>query len=187
MKKLTLILMLLAAGLMAVSCGHDEPDDPNEITRVQDGNGKVFLENGTLVDANLDYTQSELEQALQQYEWEREYCFFYDNHNISSRVSELRYMPITIHTNGTIDITDEYPLRQREYTIKGKILTMSLIEDVFSSYYELPRDFVIVALDISENGGRMIMDTNLKGYEYKNYDPNSMSTRMVWKAKMTDS
>ena len=185
MKKITLILMLLAAGLMAVSCGHDdEPVDPNDITRVQDGNGKVFLENGTLVDANLDYTQAELEQALQQYDWEREYCFFYDNHNISSRISELRYMPIIIHTNGTIDITDEYPLRQREYTIKGKILTMSLIEDVWSSYYELPRDFVIVALDIKENGGRMIMDTNLKGYEYKNYDSNSISVRMVWKAKM---
>ena len=161
MKKLTLILMLLAAGLMAVSCGHDEPVDPNEITRVQDGNGKVFLENGTLVDANLDYSQEELEQALKLYEWEREYCFFYDNHNISSRISELRYMPIIIHTNGTIDITDEYPLRQREYTIKGKILTMSLID-----------------------GGRMIMDTNLKGYEYKNYDSNSISVRMVWKAKM---
>ena len=184
MKKLTLILMLLTAGLMAVSCGHDEPVDPNEITRVQDGNGKVFLDNGTLVDANLDYTQAELEQALQQYDWEREYCFFYDNRNVSSRISELRYMPITIHTNGTIDITDEYPLRYREYTIKGKILTMSLIEDVLSSYYELPRDFVIVALDINENGGRMIMDTNLKGYEYKNYDPNSISVRMVWNAKM---
>ena len=47
MKKLTLILMLLAAGLMAISCGHDEPVDPNAITRVQDGNGKVFLENGS--------------------------------------------------------------------------------------------------------------------------------------------
>ena len=46
MKKLTLILMLLAAGLMAISCGHDEPVDPNEITRVQDGKGKVFLEQG---------------------------------------------------------------------------------------------------------------------------------------------
>ena len=38
MKKLTLILMLLAVGLMAVSCGHsDEPEPvkPDEITRVQ--------------------------------------------------------------------------------------------------------------------------------------------------------
>ena len=71
MKKLTLILMLLAAGLMAISCGHDEPVDPNEITRVQDGKGKVFLENGTLVDANLDYTQAELIDALNKYDWER--------------------------------------------------------------------------------------------------------------------
>ena len=56
MKKLTLIMMMLAAGLMAVSCGDskDEPVTPDEITRVQDGNGKVFLENGTLVNANLD-------------------------------------------------------------------------------------------------------------------------------------
>ena len=79
MKKLALILMLLAAGLMAVSCGHDEPDDPNAVTRVQDGNGKVFLENGLLVEANLNYTQNDLINALATYEWERDYCFYYDN------------------------------------------------------------------------------------------------------------
>ena len=80
MKKITLILMLLAAGLLAVSCGHDdEPVDPNEITRVQDGNGKVFLESGLLVEANLNYTQNDLINALATYEWERDYCFYYDN------------------------------------------------------------------------------------------------------------
>ena len=58
MKRLTLILMLLAVGLMAVSCGHsDEPEPvkPDEITRVQDGNGKIFLENGSLIEANTAF------------------------------------------------------------------------------------------------------------------------------------
>lgn len=50
--------MLLAVGLMAVSCGHsDEPEPvkPDEITRVQDGNGKIFLENGSLIEANTAF------------------------------------------------------------------------------------------------------------------------------------
>ena len=47
MKKISLYLLMILATGMFTSCGDDEP----EITRVQDGNGKVFLETGTLVDA----------------------------------------------------------------------------------------------------------------------------------------
>ena len=124
MKKLALILMLFAAGLMAVSCGHDdEPVDPNEITRVQDGNGKVFLENGTLVDANLDYTQAELIDALNKYDWEREYSFYYDNRKISPKM-EINAMPRIIHPDGTIEF--DFPIeegRLRLYTVSGKQIT----------------------------------------------------------------
>ena len=40
MKKISLYLLMILATGMLTSCGDDEP----EITRVQDGNGKVFLE-----------------------------------------------------------------------------------------------------------------------------------------------
>ena len=45
MKKISLYLLMILATGMLTSCGDDEP----EITRVQDGNGKVFLETGTLI------------------------------------------------------------------------------------------------------------------------------------------
>ena len=112
MKKLTLILMLLATGLMAVSCGHDEPDDPNAVTRVQDGNGKVFLENGLLVEANLNYTQNDLINALATYEWERDYCFYYDNKTISNK-TDISAMPILMHTDMTIEF--DFPIESARF------------------------------------------------------------------------
>ena len=57
MKKVIFLFTVIATAIIAVSCGHsDEPDPvkPDEITRVKDGNGKVFLENGVLVDANIE-------------------------------------------------------------------------------------------------------------------------------------
>ena len=72
--------MLLIAGLMAVSCGHSdefEPEKPDEITRVQDGNGKIFLENGLLVEANTAFNESLMNQAFAETNWKRSYSFLY--------------------------------------------------------------------------------------------------------------
>ena len=55
-----LCLLVGISPIYLASCGDNENEPDNVITRVQDGNGKVFLEKGILVDANLDYTQSEL-------------------------------------------------------------------------------------------------------------------------------
>ena len=82
MKKVIFLFIVIATAIIAVSCGHsDEPDPvkPDEITRVKDGNGKVFLENGVLVDANIDYTSAELSKALTENEWYFDYGFYYDN------------------------------------------------------------------------------------------------------------
>ena len=185
MKKLTLILMLLSAGLMAVSCGHDEPDDPNEITRVQDGNGKVFLENGTLVDANLDYTQAELEQALQQYDWEREYSFYYDNRKISPKM-EINAMPRIIHPDGTIEFDFSIEdARVRLYTVSGKQITAIMNAPVWSSSMYPPVVLTVVSLDMTQSYGRIVMDRKLS-WDVDGYLTNSLYVRMVWKAKMAN-
>ena len=83
------ILCLLLCSFLISSCGGDDKNDEigdDVITRVQDGNGKVFLENGELVDATLDFTQQDLENAISSYEWERAYGFYYDNHKIGQRI-----------------------------------------------------------------------------------------------------
>ena len=178
-------MMLLAAGLMAVSCGDDkdEPVNPDEITRVQDGNGKVFLENGTLVDANLDYTQAELEQALNQYDWEREYSFYYDNHKISQKM-EINAMPRIIHPDGTIEF--DFPIedaRVRLYTVSGKQITAIQNAPSWSSSMYSPVVLTVVSLDMTENSGRIVMDRKID-MELDGYSTSSLYVRMVWKAKM---
>ena len=117
MKKISLYLLMILATGMFTSCGDDEP----EITRVQDGNGKVFLETGTLVDANLSFSEAELEQALSTYKWEREYSFYYDNQTISNRY-EVKGLPTVMHPDGTIELeslsgeasTSHYVVRDKQ-------------------------------------------------------------------------
>jgi hypothetical protein len=173
-------------GFILISCGHDEPVDPNEITRVQDGNGKVFLENGTLVDANLDYTQAELEQALQQYDWEREYSFYYDNRKISPKM-EINAMPRIIHPDGTIEFDFSIEdARVRLYTISGKQITAIQNAPSWSSSMYPPVVLTVVSLDMTETSGRIVMDRKID-MELDGYSTSSLYVRMVWKARMTDS
>ena len=189
MKKITLILMLLATGLMAVSCGDskDEPVSPDEITRVQDGNGKVFLENGTLVNANLDYTQAELIDALNKYDWEREYSFYYDNHKISPK-TEIDAMPRIIHPDGTIEF--DFPIeegRLRLYTVSGKQITAIYQAPAWSSSWYPDVVLTVVSLDMTETSGRIVMDRKIFREDLEGFSSASLYVRMVWKAKMTDS
>lgn len=184
--RLSKSFFVIFIGIIMISCGHDEPVDPNEITRVQDGNGKVFLENGTLVDANLDYTQAELEQALQQYDWEREYSFFYDNRKISPK-TEIDAMPRIIHPDGTIVF--DFPAedaRVRTYTVSGKQITATQQAPPWSSSMYSPVVLTVVSLDMTERSGRIVMDRKID-MELDGYSTGSLYVRMVWKAKMIDS
>lgn len=179
-------LFVIIVWLVMISCGHDEPVDPNEVTRVQDGNGKVFLENGTLVDANLDYTQAELIDALNKYDWEREYSFYYDNRKISPK-TEIDAMPRTIHPDGTIVF--DFPAedaRVRLYTVSGKQITAIQNAPSWSSSMYSPVVLTVVSLDMTEGSGRIVMDRKVD-MELDGYSTSSLYVRMVWKAKMTDS
>ena len=171
---------------MMISCGRDEPVGADEITRVQDGNGKVFLENGLLVDANLDYTQAELEEALKSYEWEREYSFYYDNHTISSK-TEIGGMPVAIHGNGTIEFDfDIEDARVRTYTVSGKKITAIMQAPVWSSASYPPVTLIVVSLDMADDSVRIVMDRKID-MELDGYSSSSLYVRMVWRAKKADS
>ena len=182
----TYLFFIVFIGLLMISCGHDEPVGSDEITRVQDGNGKVFLENGLLVDANLDYTQAELDQALKSYDWEREYSFYYDNHTISSK-TEIGGMPVAIHGDGTIEFDfDIEDARVRTYTVSGKKITAIMQTPVWSSSYYPPVTLIVVSLDMTDDSGRIVMDRKID-MELDGYSSSSLYVRMVWRAIKADS
>lgn len=184
--RLSKSFFVIFIGFIMISCGRDEPVDPNEITRVQDGNSKVFLENGTLVNANLDYTQAELIDALNKYDWEREYSFYYDNHKISPKM-EINAMPRIIHPDGTIEFDFSIEEgRLRTYTVSGKQITAIYQAPAWSSSWYPAVVLTVVSLDMTETSSRIVMDRKID-MELDGYSTSSLYVRMVWKAKMTDS
>ena len=185
MKRLTLILMLLAAGLMAVSYGHSDELDPNEITRVQDGNGKAFIENGVLVDANTDFSSSQLSKALNEHEWVRVSSFHYDNKHVGG-LFDIPGAPLFIHKNGTVGYDPKLFTGEalvRNYTIKGREMTVKASHnDPWSSSYYPDEVYTIVSVDANVDFGRIIMDRKVNGIVdgFEDYDSNSLYQRFVW-------
>ena len=176
MKKISIYLVSFMAAMLLISCGDDEP----EITRVQDGNGKVFLETGTLVDANLNFSEAELEEALKTYQWEREYSFYYDNYTVSNRY-EIKGLPIFMHPDGTIEYDDA---SSAKYTATDKFILVSNEVQVGVNNYSYYDMLKVVSLDLTEDAGRMVIDRIVPmGYGKSDYS-NTTYTRMVWKAVM---
>lgn len=179
MKKLSLILLSLA--FVLVSCGNVEPDDPTRVTRPQDGNGKVFLENGTLVDATLDFTSEQLKAALSQYEWKQEYCFYYNNTEVKSR-SDIGGMPLKIFTDGTMAfkwvVEGHSQFLFKDITQKGKLLIATHNPDPMSSAFLPATSYIVVALDVDDEVQRIVMD-NVPNKDDEN---SAQRVRMVWYA-----
>ena len=162
------------AAMLLVSCGDNEP----EITRVQDGNGKVFLETGILVDANLNFSQAELELALKTYRWEREYSFYYDNFTVSNRY-KIKGLPIVMNPDGTIEYDDA---SSAKYTATDKLILISNEVQVGVNSYSYYDKLKVVSLDMTEDACRMIIDRIVpNGYGKSDYS-NMPCTRMVWRA-----
>jgi len=178
------ILSLIISSFFISSCGDDDKnDEPGDdvITRVQDGNGKVFLESGELVDATLDFTQQDIENAISNYEWERAYGFYYDNHKIEQK-SEFDFMPVYIHSDFTMEYTNSnINTRIRELSVVGRQLT-SILNNPISSTYLPDQYFTVVALDINDGKGRMIMDCKYR-VEVEGFSKKSLAIRLVWYTK----
>ena len=187
MNKLFISFVLLSFSVALTACGgNDEPipEKTDEITRVQDGNGKVFLENGVLVAANIDYTAAELNEALTGHEWYFDYGFYYDNHNVSPKMDLSRSFPTNIHVDGTIEYQN-YPIeegRVRDYSINGKEMTVKFRQDNIASSLYIPNStFIIIALDMNNGDGRIIMDHQSLTAPLEGYDENSSFARSIWR------
>lgn len=186
MKKVIFLFTVIATAIIAVSCGHsDEPDPvkPDEITRVKDGNGKVFLENGVLVDANIDYTSAELCKALTEHEWYFDYGFYYDNSHVSPKKEFGGYWPTNIHVDGTIEYS-KFPRQEgkiRDFSINGKELISTPRTEIHSGFAIPVEKYVIIALDLSDDGSsRMILDRQLSAAPIDGYDVHSSFARLIW-------
>lgn len=168
MKTYRLLLMALVAcfTMAFVSCGDDDPsgEDDGKITRVQDGDGKAFLEDGKLVDANLKYTRELRDSAFSHYDWTYEYVICYDNKRISQKIDEsdnqpYRLWPTNIYADSTLVMYTLQMYRYR-YEIEGRKLIATLIEYPWQSFIDGPCTFKVVAIDLYAKGknGRIIMD-----------------------------
>ena len=181
MKKLTLILMLLATGLMAVSCGHSdepEPEKPDEITRVQDGNGKIFLENGLLVEANTTFNESLMNQALAETNWKRSYSFLYDNHHVSGIIEyNNRFMPFELLPDKKAKFSDN---TTRPYSMSGRTISFTANPSSSTSFPSNP--YTIVAIDYTESMKRIVTDVWAAGIVKipDGYDMKTTTIRTVW-------
>ena len=166
------IFSFIMLSFFVSSCGGDDKNDEigdDVITRVQDGNGKV------------DFTQQDLENAISSYEWERAYGFYYDNHKIGQRI-EFDFMPVYIHSDFTMQYTNSnISTRIRELSVVGRQLT-SILNNPISSTYMPDQYFTVVALDIDDGKGRMIMDCKYR-MEVEGYSKKSLAIRLVWYTK----
>ena len=176
MNKLTMILLFVAAGLMAVSCGHDEPEFYS-----QEATGETFIENGVLVKANTDFSLDILAYALSKHEWKRVSIFYYDDEHVSDKVT-IPGAPLYIHKNGTVEyissIGDGAGIRQ--YIINGKQLTVTMKDSPWwSDAYYFDEVYTVVSVDLKKNSGRIIMDRELSG-SIDALDFDATHERSVW-------
>ena len=175
MKRLVVIVLLIAAGLMAVSCGHDEP----EYYR-QEATGEIFIENGVLVKANTDFTLEMLTYALNKHEWKRVSIFYYDNEEYVSDKFSIPGAPQYIHRDGTVEYNSNDDARIRQYIVNGKQLTVTMRDHPWwSSAYYFDEVYTVVSVDLRKHSGRIIMDRELsRSIDGLDFDPTH--ERSVW-------
>lgn len=181
MKKIELLFMLLLAVIIASSCGgNDEPKPvkPDEITRVQDGNGKIFLENGLLVEANTAFSEVMMNQALAETSWKRAYGFLYDNHHVSGVIEySNRFIPLELLPDKIAKFSDN---ATRPYSVSGR--TISFTANPLSSTFFPINSYTIVSIDYTESLKRMVTDVLAADIVLipEGYDPKTTTIRIVW-------
>lgn len=183
-----LLIAVVACFVMAfVSCGSDEPSgggDDGKITRVQDGDGKAFLEDGKLVDANLKYTRELRDSAFSHYDWTFEYAICYDNKRISGKIKDIKnYTPFPDSIGS--DFTMRFKGResyQYSYELDGRKLIAKLFDMAYYNLYEPPHSLKVVAIDISGAISRVIIDERHEK-QTEGFSVASSYLRMVFSGK----
>lgn len=171
MKRILYLFIAVSTLLFAASCSNDEPTGG-----VKDQAGKVFLENGKMVNANTEFMSPRLSAALSQQKWVLDYAFYYDKNRVSDKM-DIFGLPISIYPNKIIEynLGSEY-LNFQDYTVEEKkIKSYKGKTDPQQSSIIFPIYYTVVAVDAD----RIIMDTPKK-YENSNFHPESTYARMVW-------
>ena len=158
MNKLTIITFWVAAGLMAVSCDHDEPEFYS-----QEATGKTFIENGVMVDANTDFSHEMLAFALNKHEWKRVSIFYYEDEEHVSDKFSIPGGPQYIHKDGTVEYNTKDDAHIRQYILDGKQLTVTVTLPWWSNAYYFDEVYTVVSVDLRKHSGRIIMDRELSG------------------------
>ncbi len=113
----------------------------------------------------------------------QEYAFYYDNKTVSGK-TEIPWLPTKMHIDATIEYDTDIPAcKTRLMSIDGKVITATMRFDPTSSSFYPAEKYIVVALDMSQNTGRIVMDQKLPN-EVKGYDASSLYARMVWKAEI---
>lgn len=161
--------MAVAMCLAMPSCGSsDEPDNPGEaptededtveITRPQDGDGKVFLENGIIVDATTNITNADITKALADTTWELSYYIVYNNSSVSDTAHAsgqiVNYvLPILLYPDKIAYFGN---LDKRSYSVRGKTLIIS--PNYWSSVWIENVYYTVVSIDYTDSLRRIILD-----------------------------
>ena len=168
--RLLLIAVVACCAMAFVSCGDDDPSggDDGKITRVQDGDGKAFLENGKLVDANLKYKRELRDSAFAHYDWTSEYAICYDNKRISGKIKDIENytFPDSIGSDFTMRFNGWLDRYMYSYEIEGRKLITKMIYLPQYSYIDVIHTIKVVAIDINGDKGRVIIDekNDIKGF-----------------------
>ena len=180
------LIAVVACFVMAfVSCGSDEPSgggDDGKITRVQDGDGKAFLESGKLVDANLKYTRDLRDSAFSHYDWTAEYAICYDNKRISGKIKDVAdyTFPDSIGSDSTMKFNGWLERYTYSYEIEGRKLIAKMIYLPYYSFIDVAHTIKVVAIDINGDKGRVIVDEK---HDIKGFSMASSYVRVVLSGK----
>lgn len=181
-------MTLIAVALISVACGDDEP----EFTT---GNGKTFIENGVMVEANTEFTTSQLIKALREHEWKNTSMFYYDDHKITGNCRDEGLMgPLYLHKDGIAEYDECFPdyMNFRPYVADRKTLIIKAIDQPwYSSTILYDEHYPVVSVDAHKDWGRIITENVGKGHcdaldgvwrlGDPPYDPDRVYYfRMVW-------
>lgn len=184
--RLLLIAVVACCAMAFVSCGDDEPSgggDDGEITRVQDGDGKAFLESGKLVDVNLKYTRELCDSAFSHYDWTAEYAICYDNKRISGKIKDVAdyTFPDSIGSDFTMKFNGWIGSYKYSYEIEGRKLLAKMISMWYYDFIDFTTHTIkVVAIDINGDKGRIIVDEK---HDIEGFSTASSYVRVVLSGK----
>jgi len=171
MRKLIISLLSLVAVVSLFSCGDDiKPKRP-----VTDQPGVVFIENGSRDTVNTNISHDELCAALLATDWEFSYSFFYDDYKIGPKGEDVYYSRFrySFNSDGTAVATDLSDGKHYDYkyTVNARTVTLQSSAGTFS--------FGVIAMDARH----MIADQSLAGQYASDYDPATLTRRMIFLAR----